>query len=139
MDKNLLDAFAARARAKQVARTERKTFELPGIGPLPFQMLPREAMIDFMGRITEDAGAGARGASDLYQAQAELIFDCCPALQDVELQAALGVELDPYAIVPALMEMSEISDLSNKLMAWMGLMSVSDDNEEKSQKKRKKL
>lgn len=48
-------------------------------------------------------------------------YDCCPALQEPELHAALGVT-DPYDTIWKLMEPYEIDQLGGKLYKWLGLI-----------------
>ncbi len=132
-DKTLLSAFAARAEQKRKSRMEFKKFEVPGIGPVPFQKLSPSASVDFMARVAEGSERGADGYADVFNARAELIYDCCPTLQDVDLLRELGTEDDPYSTIPLLMDMTEISKLADELMIWMG-MAESDKKDKKDKK-----
>ena len=58
----------------------------------------------------------------------QVIYDCCPALQDPELHKALGVT-DPYDTVWALMDVRDVNVLSAAVFAWLGLI-AGDDNED---------
>jgi len=85
-----------------------------------------------MGRLAEGSEKGAEGFVEIFNARSELIFDCCPTLQDVDLQKELGTANDPYATIPLLMDMTEVSKLADELMIWMGM--VESDKEEKKGK-----
>lgn len=136
-DKTLLEAFAARAEQRKKSRMEVKQFEIPGVGLVPFRKLNTPEEVEFMARIAEDSAQGADGYADIFSARSELIFDCCPTLQDVELQKELGTANDPYATVPLLMDMAETSKLADELMIWMGLKEPDDDEEKEGKKKGK--
>lgn len=125
MDKNLLQAFAERAEQKQKDRAEVKEFDFPGIGKLPFQKMSQRDQLYLIGKITENADHYEK----LMEAEVEMIFDCCPTLQDVELQKELGV-VDPFDAVWKLLDVTEIQEVASKLTRWMGLIKENDKNEE---------
>lgn len=123
MDKNLLQALAARAEQKQKERAEIKEFDFPGIGKLSFQKLSQRDQLYLIGKISENADHYEK----LMEAEVEMIFDCCPTLQDAELQKELGV-VDPFDAVWKLLDVREIQEVADKLTRWMGL--IKDKNEE---------
>ena len=51
----------------------------------------------------------------------QMIYDCCPSLQDDELVKTLGC-VDPYDVVPKLLDIAEIDELGLKLLKWQGIM-----------------
>ncbi len=120
MDKALLNSFAARAEQKKKSRMEVKPFEIPGVGKVAFTKLGYSASVGLMGRMAEASENGAEGYADICNAQAEMIYDCCPTLQDPELHKELGAEADPYSVVPMLMDVKEITVLADDLARWMG-------------------
>ncbi len=138
-DKTLLEAFATRAEQRKKSRMEIKKFEIPGVGLVPFRKLNTKEEVEFTGRIAEASAKGAEGYPDLHEASVELIFDCCPTLQDIDLQKELGTDSDPYETVPLLMSMREITDLVDKLMVWMELKEPDDDEEKGNKKKGKTI
>ncbi len=121
MDKALLNSFAERAAQKKKSRMEVKPFEIPGVGAVAFTKLGYSASVELMGRMAEANEKGAGSYADIYNAQAEMIYDCCPTLQDPELLKELGAEADPYSVVPMLMDVMEIIALADELAQWMGL------------------
>ncbi len=118
MDKALLNSFAARAEQKKKSRMEVKPFEIPGVGRVAFTKLGYSATVELMGRMAEASESG--GYADICNAQAEMIYDCCPTLQDPELHKELDAEADPYSVVPMLMDVTEITVLADELARWMG-------------------
>ncbi len=119
MDKALLNSFAARAEQKKKSRMEVKPFEIPGVGKVAFTKLGYSASVELMGRMVE--AEGSKNFADICNAQAEMIYDCCPTLQDSELLKELGAEADPYSVVPMLMDVAEIAALAAELVTWMNL------------------
>lgn len=117
METTLLESFAKRAEQKRQSRMEVKEFEFPGIGKLKFQKLSQRDQIEFIGRMAENAEKYAV----LLDLQNELIYDCCPALQDADLQQALGA-VDPYDAVRMLLDVREAEELASQLIDWMGLI-----------------
>ncbi len=124
MDKALLTAFAERAEQKSKSRTECRKFEFPGVGELLFSKLTQRGMIDLMGEMAE-ATQKPGGFASALDAQIRLIYDCCPTLQDSELQKALGV-VDPYDTVLKLLDAPEAMELADKLGEWMGIIAVDE-------------
>lgn len=124
MDKVLLESFAQRAEQKRQSRMEIKEFEFPGVGKLKFQKLSQRDQIEFIGRMMENTEKYAV----LLDLQNELICDCCPALQDADLQQALGV-IDPYDTVRTLLDVVETQELATRLIDWMGLTNKTDEKE----------
>ena len=51
----------------------------------------------------------------------QMIYDCCPSLQDDELVKTLGC-VDPYDVVLKLLDIAEIDELGLKLLKWQGIM-----------------
>ncbi len=120
MDKALLNSFAERAEQKKKSRMEVKPFEIPGVGEVPFNKLGYSASVELMGRMAEAQESG--DYVDICNAQAEMIYDCCPTLQDSELLKELGAEADPYSVVPMLMDVMEVAALADELARWMGFL-----------------
>lgn len=115
MDSKLLEAFAARAEQKQKSRAEAKTFALGGV-ETEFVKPKQSDQLAYYEALSESAGA-----ADLLDTCVQLIYDCCPALQDAELQQTLGVT-DPYDTVRRLLDLREIDQLGGALMTWLGLI-----------------
>lgn len=114
MDKKLLEALSARAEQRDEAKRKGAKFYVAG-----------EAL-DFVqpGVDTKLSYAEALNSGDtsvLLRSCASVIYDCCPALQEPELHAALGVT-DPYDVVWKLMEPYEIDQLGGRLYKWLGLI-----------------
>lgn len=97
MDKKLLDALAAKAEQRKADKTKAKQFEVGG-QMLDFVKLGHTAQLDAY----EAFLAAREQPSQMLDVGAQLIYDCCPALQDPELHTALGVT-DPYDVIWVLM------------------------------------
>lgn len=115
MDKKLLEAFAARAEQKAKSRAEAKEFDLGGVKTIFVKPGQGEQLAIY------EAMSEAAGPGDLLALSTSLIYDCCPALQDTELHAALGVT-DPYDAVRRLLDVREIDVLGGELLRWIGLV-----------------
>jgi len=122
METALLESFAQRAEQKRQSRMEIKEFEFPGIGKLKFQKLSQRDQIEFIGRTMENNEKYAA----LLELQDELIYDCCPTLQDADLQQTLGV-IDPYDTVRTLLDVVEAQELASQLIDWMGLINKKEN------------
>ncbi len=125
MDRALLTAFTERAEQKSKSRAECKKFEFPGVGELLFSKLSQRAAMNLMGEMAEASQKPGSFVS-VIEAQIRLIYDCCPALQDAELQKNLGV-LDPYDTVLKLLDVPEAVELAGKLGEWMGITSADEE------------
>lgn len=123
MDKNLLDALAAKAEQRRAAKTQAKQFSVGG-QMLDFVKIGHEAQLDMYEAFLE----AREEPRKLLEVGVQAIYDCCPALQDPELHKALGVT-DPYDAVWALMGVRDINVLSAKLFAWMGLITGDEDED----------
>ena len=111
MDKKLLDALAAKAEQRKADKTKAKQFEVGG-QLLDFVKLGHTAQLD-----AYEAFLAARDQpSQMLDVGAQLIYDCCPALQDTELHTALGVT-DPYDVIWVLMDVREVNTLAASLFA----------------------
>lgn len=119
MDKKILDTFQAAAEAKAKSRAETKNFAVPGVGELPFRKLNQAEQRDYIGRLTEAAQRESGGTAELLLVYREMIFDCCPTLQDKELRETLGV-IDPLDVVDVLFDPSELIALAVQLTSWLG-------------------
>lgn len=116
MDKKLLDALAAKAEQRKAEKAKGKQFAVGG-EMLDFVRIGHTAQLDAF-----EAFAEAQGKpSQLMAIGAQVIYDCCPALQDTALHAALGVT-DPYDTVWALMDVAEVNQLANELFVWLGIL-----------------
>lgn len=115
MDKSLMETLVARAEQKAKSRTEAKEFDVPGVGKLLFVKPSQSKTLEFFERMADSSGA-----ADIFRVGIDMIYDCCPTLQDTELQATLGV-VEPTDIVTRLMEVWEIDQFSGTLSRWLGL------------------
>lgn len=106
MDKKLLEALSARAEQRDEAKRKGAKFYVAG------------EELDF---VQPGVDVKLSYAEALLRSCANVIYDCCPALQEPELHAALGVT-DPYDTVWKLMEPYEIDQLGGKLYKWLGLI-----------------
>lgn len=120
MNKTLLEQFAEKAEQKAQSRLEMKTFSLAGIDT-PFKQLSHSEKLEYFEALIE-AGTNAAKNNNVCK---QMIYDCCPTLQDEELIKTLGV-VDPYDIVPKLLDIAEIDDLGSKLLKWQGI--IKEDN-----------
>ena len=80
MDKKLLDALAAKAEQRKADKTKAKQFEVGG-QMLDFVKIGHTAQLDAY----EAFLAAREQPSQMLDVGAQLIYDCCPALQDTEL------------------------------------------------------
>ena len=119
MDKDLLDALAARAEQRALARTEIGRFEIGG-QMLDCKKLTPAQQLEYYSAMSESGGA-----ADMIAVCVSLIYDSCPALQDPELHRMLGIA-DPYDAVRRLMDVRELDQLGGKLFRWNGLLSDAD-------------
>lgn len=123
MDKKLLDALAAKAEQRKADKTKAKQFEVGG-QMLDFVKIGHIAQLD-----AYEAFLAARDQpSQMLDVGAQLIYDCCPALQDPELHTALGVT-DPYDVIWVLMDVREVNTLAASLFAWLGLIPGDEDED----------
>ena len=125
MDKKLLDALAAKAEQRKADKAKAKQFPVGG-QMLDFVQFGLDAKLD-----AYEAFLEARGSDQPVQminVGAQLIYDCCPALQSPELHAALGVT-DPYDTVWALMDVAEVNRLALEVYEWLGLMPRDEDED----------
>lgn len=116
MDKKLLDALAAKAEQRKADQSKVAQFEVGG-QMLDFVKIGHTAQLDAYEAFLE----ATEHPVQMLHVGVQVIYDCCPALQDTELHAALGVT-DPYDTVWALMDVSEINRLASKLFEWLGLL-----------------
>ena len=107
MDKKLLEALSARAEQRDEAKRKGAKFYVAG-EELDFVQPGVDVKLSY----AEALNSGDTAA--LLRSCANVIYDCCPALQEPELHAALGVT-DPYDTVWKLMEPYEIDQLGGKL------------------------
>lgn len=115
MDKNLLEALAARAEQRAQARSEIKPFVIGGQKIACRKLTPTQ-QLEYYSAVAEAGGAAA-----MIDVCVSLIYDSCPDLQDTELHKALGV-IDPYDTVRHLMGVREIDRLGGQLLEWNGLL-----------------
>ena len=98
MDKKLLDALAAKAEQRKADKAKVIQFKVGG-QLLDFVKIGHTAQLD-----AYEAFLAARDQpAQMLNIGAQLIYDCCPALQDPELHTALGVT-DPYDVIWVLMD-----------------------------------
>lgn len=124
MDKKLLDALAARAEQRKADQSKVAQFEVGG-QMLDFVKIGHTAQLDAYEAFIE---AGPNVSTSLSVA-AQVIYDCCPALQDPELHAALGIT-DPYDTVWALMSVREVNLLGQQIFAWLELLPADEKAED---------
>lgn len=120
MNKTLLEQFAQKAEQKAQSRLEVKTFSLAGIDT-PFKQLNYNEKLEYFEMLVE-AGSNAFKCHNIGK---QMIYDCCPTLQDDELIKTLGC-VDPYDVVTKLLDIAEIDELGLKLMKWQGI--TKEDN-----------
>lgn len=72
----------------------------------------------------EDIGEGD-DIKMVVQTFTHLIYECCPMLQNADLQKGLNI-LDPYDTVSKLFELGEIMKIGNQLSDLIGLNAISD-------------
>lgn len=116
MNKTLLEQFAQKAEQKAQSRLELKTFSLAGIDT-PFKQLSHNEKLEYFEMLVE-AGSNVAKNNNICK---QMIYDCCPSLQDDELVKTLGC-VDPYDVVPKLLDIAEIDELGLKLLKWQGIM-----------------
>lgn len=116
MDKKLLDALAAKAEQRKADKAKVIQFKVGG-QLLDFVKIGHTAQLDAYEAFIEASG----NVSTSLSVAAQVIYDCCPALQDPELHAALGIT-DPYDTVWALMSVREVNVLAQQIFAWLELL-----------------
>ena len=121
MDKKLLDALAAKAEQRKADKAKVIQFKVGG-QLLDFVKIGHTAQLDAY----EAFLAAREQPAPMLNIGAQLIYDCCPALQDPELHTALGVT-DPYDVIWALMDVREVNELAASLFAWLGLIAGDED------------
>ena len=123
MDKKLLDALAAKAEQRKADKAKVIQFKVGG-QLLDFVKIGHTAQLD-----AYEAFLAARDQpAQMLNIGAQLIYDCCPALQDPELHTALGVT-DPYDVIWALMDVQEVNALAAVLFTWLGLIAGVEDED----------
>lgn len=121
MDKKLLEALSARAEKRKADKAKVKQFEVGG-QMLDFVKIGHTAQLDAYEAFLE----AREKPSQMLDVGAQLIYDCCPALQDTELHTVLGVT-DPYDVVWVLMDVREVNTLAASLFSWLGLIPADED------------
>lgn len=114
MEKILLDQLAARAAQKERERSAVRKFSVGGV-EMEFRKPSQMDLLTFIGALGD-----AEGMQEIFRAQLALIYDCCPALQDPALHAAIGV-VDPTDTPLKLMDIGEIGRLAEALGVWLGI------------------
>ena len=123
MDKKLLDALAAKAEQRKADKAKVIQFKVGG-QLLDFGKIGHTAQLDAY----EAFLAAREQPAQMLNIGAQLIYDCCPALQDTELHTALGVT-DPYDVIWALMDVQEVNALAAVLFTWLGLIAGDEDED----------
>ena len=123
MDKKLLDALAAKAEQRKADKAKVIQFKVGG-QLLDFVKIGHTAQLDAY----EAFLAAREQPAQMLNIGAQLIYECCPALQDPELHKALGVT-DPYDTVWTLMQPYEVDQLGGKLYRWLGLVGPAEQKE----------
>lgn len=59
-------------------------------------------------------------------ANRELIYDCCPELQNPELHEGLGLK-DPYDIMKELFEITDIKEIMNQFNKFIGNKNIQEE------------
>ena len=121
MDKKLLEALSARAEQRDEAKRKGAKFYVAG-EELDFVQPGVDVKLSY----AEALNSGDTAA--LLRSCANVIYDCCPALQEPELHAALGVT-DPYDVIWVLMDVREVNTLAASLFAWLGLIPGDEDED----------
>ena len=121
MDKKLLEALSARAEQRDEAKRKGAKFYVAG-EELDFVQPGVDVKLSY----AEALNSGDTAA--LLRSCANVIYDCCPALQEPELHAALGVT-DPYDTVWALMDVAEVNRLALEVYEWLGLVPRDEDED----------
>lgn len=115
MTDSLRETLVVRAEQKAKSRAETMEFDVPGLGLMHFVKPSQSKTLEYYERM-----ADAAGGADILRVGIDMIYDCCPALQDAELHAALGL-VEPTDVVLRLMEVWEIDKFSGTLSRWIGL------------------
>lgn len=115
MDKSLMETLVARAEQKAKSRTEAKEFDVPSVGKLLFVKPSQAKVFEFFDALTK-----VDSSESSLKLGIEMIYECCPTLQDSELHEALGV-VDPLDAVPRLMDVWAINKFAGTLSDWIGL------------------
>lgn len=121
MNKTLLEQFTQKAEQKEKSRLELKIFSLGGINT-PFKQLNHNQKLEYFEMLVE-AGSNYSQNNNICK---QMIYDCCPSLQDDELIKRLEV-VEPYDVVAKLLDIAEIDELGLKLLKWQGIMKDKDD------------
>ena len=121
MDKKLLEALSARAEQRDEAKRKGAKFYVAG-EELDFVQPGVDVKLSY----AEALNSGDTAA--LLRSCANVIYDCCPALQEPELHAALGVT-DPYDVIWVLMDVREVNALAAVLFTWLGLIAGDEDED----------
>lgn len=123
MDKKLLDALAAKAEQRKADKAKVIRFKVGG-QLLDFVKIGHTAQLDAY----EAFLAAREQPAQMLNIGAQLIYDCCPALQDPEMHTALGVT-DPYDVIWVLMDVREVNSLAAALFTWLGLIDGDEDED----------
>lgn len=116
MQKADFDALVAKAERRKAAKREVKLIDAPGVGALELHKPGDAAMLDYLGRFAE-----ADGMEDTLALTNEIVYACCPQLQDAALHEALGVR-DPLDVIPTLFDVLEQNALGERVCRWLGMI-----------------
>jgi len=138
MNQKFLDNCKRQQEHIQTLSAQTRDFSVPGFDePLTFRHLANEQLLDYGERFTEARGVdkkkGYSRTLAVYNLFTELIFYCCPAFQDAELQAALGVA-DPMDVVRTCIGSVDVLNLGTELITWMGIVNSPNEDDKTEDK-----
>lgn len=117
-----IDDLILKRRQKQASKTELKDIYVENMDLKLKCIKPSDSLVlSVLDQIGDD-----KSMENMAEAYVDLIFNCCPMLQNEENQKKLEV-IDPKDTVREVFEIGERFDIGNQLMKNLGFNDIDED------------
>ena len=121
MEKATFQDLLARKLQRENDKLKVKEISIPSMGKaLLFKKPSDGAVVDVVG-----ATINSNDVQQLYEAYKKVIYMTCDTLQNPELHKELGIT-DPFDVVQALLEPTDVFEVGNQLMEFVGFEQVDE-------------
>jgi hypothetical protein len=121
MEKATFQDLLARKLQRENDKLKVKEISIPSMGKaLHFKKPSDGAVVDVVG-----ATIHSNDVQQLYEAYKKVIYMTCDTLQNPELHKELGIA-DPFDVVQALLEPTDVFEVGNQLMEFVGFEQVDE-------------
>lgn len=116
--KMTFDELLARKEQREADRMRIGEITVPGTDQVLEVRTPGDkAVMSIYGSLM-----GAESPEDALAASRKAIYDCCPALQDGKLHAALECQAEPIRVVDRLFNVAEIDAMGGDVLRFLHLI-----------------